>query len=255
MTYGQDSADASYEDFEGGSKYFGSDSSEQAAPQEPQQPTFDPSKFVPVEQFNQVQQEVSGLKPIVEGMRNVFAPQVPQLTPEQKATQDWIAKQAETALNPQIEAIKKQNQVLIDTHLDSNAQAMGFEDKDEQYDWFWATSRGLGKAAQKGDQQAAQMVRTMAQLHDSGDMVSLQSFAKQNFQYLDNFAGRLKVGANVRPQIIGHSFSNNAFTQGQNQPSLEQLQAQANEYRFKDPAKYTEVMNQMKKLALSNTTF
>lgn len=240
MTYGQDSPDANYFD---DIPEENAQSTEQST-----QPTFDPNKFVPVEKYSALEQQFQQAQPklqTLDRLAEVFNPQTPQYTPEQIAEFQRLQQIARATVNPELQKIQQDQEVIINQTLDSNAKALGFQDRFEQEDWYFVARRGLLNKANAGDQQARHTVSMMENLYNSGRLVELQSYAMQNFDYLDQHAGKLSVGK-VRTQQIGHGFNNSPFKTDADPMAVLK---EAEQYRWTDPAKHSELLKKAHSLA------
>lgn len=206
MTYGQDSPDANYFDDI-------PDENAQSRPQQAPAQTIDPDKFVPIEKYSALEQQFQQVQPKLETLDRLaqaFNPQAPQYTPEQIAEFQRYQQIAKATVDPELQKIQEKLQFQEEMTLDNNAKQLGFADRMEQEDWYFATRRGLLNKANQGDQQAKQAVTVMEALYNNGEYLKLQNYAAQNFDYLDQHAGRMKIGR-VAAQQIGHGFNNSPF--------------------------------------------
>lgn len=208
MTYGQDSNISSYDD--SGLWEDSPQIQDQNTQTQTQIPAFDPNKFVPVEKFQQVEQELNQLKPTFERLQNAFNPnQQPQLSQEEQNTNNFL-----------------------NNFFENQAKAKGFMSRAEFQEALelrevgkWAEQRGIG------DEVDADLFyqSTFRRLQrDSASNPTLNNIANnmatlynnkqysQLTKYLDsNLPKQYWNGANSQPQAqtVGQSFSNNPFSQ------------------------------------------
>lgn len=244
MGYGQESNDAVYQDE---NDYF-VDSSSQEQKQTQEQPA--PQQVDYAAQYNELKQQFDALQPQL-GMLNRLQTAInpePQIDPQQKAVNDFIAAQATQALNPQLEAVQKQYEEMVLTQVDDWAASKGFNDGQEALDWLMVVQHPIKAEAMKGNAQATQLLQNIVQLNNSANWLGLQRYVEKNWNAINQFSGNYARKAPVQAQQFGQSYGNNSFTQ--TQQSFAQLQQQAQEYRHTNPEKYAEVLQQMKQIAL-----
>lgn len=206
MTYGQDSPDASYQD------YF--QSGENNEPSEKQQPDFDPSKYVPVDQFNELKTQYETVQPhlqTVQKLSEVFNPQTPQYTQEELAQFQRMQQVAQVTLNPELEQIKQRLEYQDQMYLGNVAKEFNVTPKQLENWYYYAQAELEDAFVQKNDQQAGYLSKQIVALNQSGNKPALVEFIRNNMDKISGYTQQWQLKPQVRGQQIGHGFNNSPF--------------------------------------------
>lgn len=206
MTYGQESTDSLWDD--------SVDTSQQGLEtQQPQQPQLDPNKYVPVEKYQELEQNFNSIQPKLEQLDRlgqVFNPQQqqPQYTPEESAIVPVLQK----LLAPVFQQQQEQREAESQEYLEDVAKQYGTRGS-QLTNWFYLTQDEMSHAYKNnGDQEAGNLAYKMAQLNQKGDVKGLVRFVQQNIDKINGYAP-MKLPNMPRPQAqsFGHGFNNTAM--------------------------------------------
>jgi len=207
MTYGEDSSSAVYESID---DYY---TPEPEQPQAPTQPAVDTSKFVPVEQYQQLEQQFQQIQPQLETvnrLQQAFAPQQQPIDPQQQAAIDKVNELINAQLSPlqqQIQETHKNNllEFAIQNGIATNAR--------DGENWVYGAYGELVEKATAGDANAYNLAMQLGNAWQSGNYNQVQQFLKQNLNTINGYLQntRYAVKQPVQSQTIGQSFTNNAF--------------------------------------------
>lgn len=247
MEYGQPSNSAEYDD----DSYFEPAGKEKEGDAQPDSvPAFDPGKFVPKEQYEQLEQWKRQVEPklgVLDRLQKAFeSEQNGGVSPEQKAQLEQFVQGVRTAVNPELEALKTEQQHIVNNYLETAAKELGFENRWEAEDWYFVVQRNLENAfVTKGDQQAGAFSKQMYDFYTNNQHLPLMQFARQHFDYLNNFAGKMKITPPVRSQVVGQSFVNSPFNRQTLQSPADYSQALAKARQDGNQAEVQRLLGEM----------
>lgn len=197
---------------------------EPAAEAKPAEPAFDPTQYVPREEYTQLQDQFQSIQPQLQTLQqlgSVFAPQQqqqPQLTPEQQALAQYVQSQVNTAIGPVTQQLE-QYQTSQATDI---VNSLGFNTLNEGDLWIRTVHEHFCNKAAAGDANANKLASQLEENYKKGalqtatfvrnSLPQIQQALSDN-DYLKNSPCFKTVG--VRQQTIGHSFGNNSFNSNQ----------------------------------------